>query len=238
MIVNVNVPTSRAGIVPESIPVTGSIDSHDGAPESEKLGAGTPVALTANATEPVLESTDRELFEVICGAVGGCTMNVSDTEPSPGADAMPNVSLPITTPVTRGPPAPPPPPAAEDLSQTVPRRRSHRHRLPRHRPHRIPRRCRGRNNRVRVGRKTRIELPRRAARTGSRAKAITARSRPALTAVAAPRRRPTIPSAATAASAAGEHSRGARSDRCVACAVEHLGELAAVAAVTAAPLAA
>jgi hypothetical protein len=46
VITNPNLPLVPEGIVPERTPLFGSIDSHGGAPESEKVGLGKPVAVT------------------------------------------------------------------------------------------------------------------------------------------------------------------------------------------------
>jgi hypothetical protein len=68
----------------------GIIDNHEGAPESEKRGAGKPVPVTPKLTVPVLDRTDNEPAGVICGAVGPWTKS-SCTKPSPGAAAGPKL---------------------------------------------------------------------------------------------------------------------------------------------------
>src|SRR6201995_3279177 len=67
VIVNVKRPAVFAGIVPERTPLP-SIESHDGAPLSEKLAAGTPSTATGKRTLPTDSGTLAEAADVICGA--------------------------------------------------------------------------------------------------------------------------------------------------------------------------
>src|SRR3954469_6946621 len=57
VMVNVKRPAVLAGMVPESTPVDGSIDSHDGAPASENFAAGAPSAITPKRTLPAASGT-------------------------------------------------------------------------------------------------------------------------------------------------------------------------------------
>lgn len=69
VIVKGNRPTVPAGIVPDSTPVAAFIVTHEGWPLSEKLGAGSPVAVTEKAKLPVESSTESDAADVI--ASGG-----------------------------------------------------------------------------------------------------------------------------------------------------------------------
>ena len=115
--VKVNFPTSPAGIVPLTMPVTGSIVSHDGAPDSENVGAGRPVPVTTKPTVPALDITDCMPAEVICGAVDPSVKSIC-TKPPPGAAAsvmFGPCTLPVISPFPAAPPPPPPPPVPPGL---------------------------------------------------------------------------------------------------------------------------
>ena len=58
------------------------IVSHDGAPMSERDGAGEPVTMTGKRTVRAVEGTVSEFGEVIWTGVG-VTVNVSVAAPSP-----------------------------------------------------------------------------------------------------------------------------------------------------------
>lgn len=83
-----------AGILPDSTPDIGSMVSHDGAPASEYVGAGLPLAVTWYLTTPALVSVVSVLADVICGATEA-VVNVRMTEPSCDADSTLMVPVPV-----------------------------------------------------------------------------------------------------------------------------------------------